>query len=399
MEILSGRQLDSKGSLLSVIVPIYNIEQYLPKCIDSIIAQTYKQIEILLVNDGSTDKCPQICDMYAQKDNRIKVIHKRNGGLVRARKTGLTRANGEYITFVDGDDWIEADMFLKLMGLLERTDVDFIDSGFFCDNNGRLERKRTLRKGIYELDENSRHKFFLALLNLDTSFDGKLQIWSKIFKADIIKASYAKVPDTMQYGEDAVNMLYCILISNRIMQTDDLFYHYSYREESMSHIKSNSFIRKELELWNYCGNLILNHDPFMCQEHLDRSLFKRMYSSFQYLLSNEFDTIQYYSFPNIEELFGKKIVIFGAGRVGKDYLTQISKFEKCEIVCWVDRDYKRLKFKYREVVGVEQLMKITYDIILIAVAEKMIADEIKQLLLEKDIPETKLLWCKPDIPF
>ena len=91
--------------LVSVIVAVYNIEEYLPRCVDSILAQTYRNLEIILVDDGSKDQSGSICDSYAEKDRRIKVIHKKNGGLSDARNAGMDAATGEYIGFVDGDDW------------------------------------------------------------------------------------------------------------------------------------------------------------------------------------------------------------------------------------------------------------------------------------------------------
>lgn len=95
---------------ISVIVPIYNVEMYLRKCIDSILAQTYKNFELLLIDDGSPDHCPHICDDYAKKDSRVQVIHKKRGGLVSARNTGLLNADGDYICYVDGDDWIKSNL-------------------------------------------------------------------------------------------------------------------------------------------------------------------------------------------------------------------------------------------------------------------------------------------------
>ena len=95
--------------LISVVVPIYNVENYIKKCVDSILSQTYKNLEIILVDDGSPDNCPQICDEYAQKDNRIKVIHKENGGLSDARNAGIDISKGKFITFIDSDDYIEKD--------------------------------------------------------------------------------------------------------------------------------------------------------------------------------------------------------------------------------------------------------------------------------------------------
>lgn len=101
--------------MISVIVPIYNVEEYLPQCIRSISSQTYTELEIILVDDGSTDSGGALCDAYARQDARMKVIHKENGGLVSARKAGVNAAGGEYITFVDGDDWIAQDAYCRIM--------------------------------------------------------------------------------------------------------------------------------------------------------------------------------------------------------------------------------------------------------------------------------------------
>ena len=112
------------NDLISVIIPVYNVEKYLEKCINSVINQTYKNLEIILVNDGSTDNCPYICDEFAKKDNRIKVIHKQNGGLSSARNAGLDVANGQYIGFVDSDDYINPEMYQKLYEALISQNAD-----------------------------------------------------------------------------------------------------------------------------------------------------------------------------------------------------------------------------------------------------------------------------------
>ena len=104
-----------QNHLISVIVPVYNVEPYLKQCLDSIIAQTYTNMEIIIVDDGSPDNCPAICDLYAKADNRIKVIHKENGGLSSARNAGLEIAAGEYIGYIDSDDYIAPGMFEKMM--------------------------------------------------------------------------------------------------------------------------------------------------------------------------------------------------------------------------------------------------------------------------------------------
>ncbi len=114
---------------ISVIVPVYNVEQYLPRCLDSILAQTYENLEIILVDDGATDGSGAICDVYASKDPRIKVIHKANGGLSSARNAGIDAATGEYLAFVDSDDWIEPDTYGYLLGLAKGYGVKLVCAG------------------------------------------------------------------------------------------------------------------------------------------------------------------------------------------------------------------------------------------------------------------------------
>lgn len=128
--------------LISVIVPIYNVEKYVKKCIESIINQTYRNIEIILVDDGSIDKSGEICDEYSFRDNRIKVLHQRNRGPAAARKEGVLLATGKYIGYVDGDDWIEPDMYKNLLDYACRYDVDVVESGVIDSWNDE-EKKRT----------------------------------------------------------------------------------------------------------------------------------------------------------------------------------------------------------------------------------------------------------------
>ena len=108
------------NNLISIIVPVYNVEEYLPACLDSIINQTYTEIEIILVDDGSTDSSGEICDRYAKIDERVKVIHKSNGGLSDSRNVGIQVAKGEYIGFVDSDDYVEFDMYETLFNILKQ---------------------------------------------------------------------------------------------------------------------------------------------------------------------------------------------------------------------------------------------------------------------------------------
>ena len=127
--------------LISVIVPVYNVEAYLPRCIESILAQTYENLEILLVNDGSKDSSGTICDEYARKDPRIRVFHKENGGQSTARNLALDAMTGEYVTFVDSDDWIEPDAYGPMMELIQKEQVKLVSAGRF-DVSARTDEKK-----------------------------------------------------------------------------------------------------------------------------------------------------------------------------------------------------------------------------------------------------------------
>lgn len=123
-----------RNPLISVIVPVYNVESYLPRCVDSLLTQTYENLEIILVDDGSQDASGSICDRYAGKDARIRVIHKENGGLSSARNAGLDAASGEYIGFVDSDDWMEPDAYAVMLGLMEKYDAQLVCAGRYDVN-------------------------------------------------------------------------------------------------------------------------------------------------------------------------------------------------------------------------------------------------------------------------
>ena len=147
-------------SKVSIVVPIYNVEKYLEQCIDSIINQTLKDIEIILVDDGSPDNCPQICDDYAKKDSRIKVVHKKNGGLSSARNAGIEVATGDYIGFVDSDDYIELDMYEKMYSIAIENNVDFVMSDYYrVSDGGKVIATLDMDEGIYEKNKIKRDIF------------------------------------------------------------------------------------------------------------------------------------------------------------------------------------------------------------------------------------------------
>lgn len=166
--------------MVSVIVPIYKVEQYLPQCIDSIIDQTYRDLEIILVDDGSPDACGRICDEYAQKDKRIKVYHKENGGLSDARNYGIRMATGEYLGFVDSDDWVEPDMFETLVSTAEEDNADIVSCGFF-----REASENTVVNSNDNMKFTNSADLVKALLRDDIS----VFVWNKLYQKSCLPQS------------------------------------------------------------------------------------------------------------------------------------------------------------------------------------------------------------------
>ena len=166
--------------LISVIVPIYNVEQYLNQCLQSICSQSYKNLEIILVDDGSSDRCPELCDVWAEKDSRIRVIHKQNGGLSDARNAGMAYAKGEYMAFVDSDDWIEKDLYQKLWSELHQNNAQIAACGIVKVFETTSEEQK-----IY-----SKQKIFTNEEALQTLLKGQdfcAVAWNKLYKRDVIE--------------------------------------------------------------------------------------------------------------------------------------------------------------------------------------------------------------------
>ena len=172
------------SSLISVIVPVYNIEPYINQCIDSIIHQTYSNLEIILVDDGSPDNCPMICDEWTQKDNRIKVIHKENGGLSDARNAGLKLANGEYISFIDGDDCINLYFFEILLKTIQSEKSDIVQCEY-------------IKKFNYDFSLNNMPNYITASYDTNIAFKMLLGedsfrqvVWNKLYKRSVINLDF-----------------------------------------------------------------------------------------------------------------------------------------------------------------------------------------------------------------
>ena len=223
--------------MVSIIVPIYNIEGYIRECIDSILAQTYPDFELILVDDGSPDNCGRICDEYAEKDVRIKVIHKENGGLTSARNAGLSVAKGDWIMHVDGDDWIEPDMIESLIEVAKAAEADLV-FGDFIKYGANAGNKQLPSWSSDKIDSLSRYIAY-----------SMTTIWGSIAKRSLYTEHSLKSPDGVSYCEDFHLIVRLCHFANKIVNVHRPFYHYRYRPTS---IMSNMNRKTEAdEQWVY----------------------------------------------------------------------------------------------------------------------------------------------------
>lgn len=244
----------SKG-LISIIVPVYNMENYLDRCMDTILNQTYKNLEIILVDDGSTDKSAQMCDDYARKDSRIKVVHKVNGGLSDARNAGLKLVTGEYIGYVDSDDWIEYDMYEKMYNACEKNNAQVAVCRYACEDDNTSTEKDSTKTGQ---DSPSKQVVLTKDEILDIYICGHDEyiiynsVWSKLFRRDLVEDL---IFPKGQNSEDIVYTTKAFCRLDKAVYIDEPLYHYvvdragSIMNEAAEQKIATRMFRDEIPFW------------------------------------------------------------------------------------------------------------------------------------------------------
>lgn len=380
--------------LISIIVPIYQVEQYLEQCIQSIQNQTYKNIEIILVDDGSDDQCPQICDHYAQNDKRIKVIHKKNGGLDSARKAGISAATGKYVGYIDGDDWIEPQMYERLFEYACINHVDVVESGVI-DSYENVEKKRTpyLNEGCYK------GKKFVEEVETRILYTGSFYehgispyLCSKLFLREKIM-KYQMTEDLInRLHDDIMVAMPCIAETKSLYISHDCYYHYRIRRDSLKR-KCN-----EDEVPNLMKCLSGFYDRFkgtkLCMKNDRQIEYYAMYyllfmapAAFDNLSSNTFLT----PFGGLD--IKNKIVLYGAGAAGIHLESYIQSVEGSNILCWADCNYKDLSSSMN-VVSPKEIIHYEYDYIVISILRASAVQSAKRDLIDLGIPKEKILWIE-----
>lgn len=235
--------------LISVIIPIYKVEEYLDKCVFSVVNQTYSNLEIILVDDGSPDNCPQMCDGWASRDNRIKVIHKANGGLSDARNAGIQIAKGDFIAFVDSDDWIAPNMYQMMIEAIEKENADICACGIIVSYP---ESENVLSIPAVAGDS----KMILELIYNDTQYP--VAAWNKLYRCECWENFRFPIG---KICEDAFTTYLLVDHAKKIVQISAPLYYYRIRSNS---IMTSEFSHKRMdeeEAWRYNYEYMKIHYP------------------------------------------------------------------------------------------------------------------------------------------
>lgn len=245
------------SSKVSVIIAIYKVGEYLEQCIQSVIGQTYKDMEIILVDDGSPDNAPAICDYFAEQDERIKVIHKKNEGCVYARRDGLCLAQGKYALLIDGDDWMDEGFVEKLVTAAEKTGSDVVvDSFLESYEDKEIKNPGSAFNGTFTGDELKKLKEKYIYSGEYYTFGINPSFWNKLFITDKLKVFFMDAPQRVTLGEDfAVTAPYMAQASSITIIDSYSYYHYRQRPDSMANAYNSKLVTNVSNLINYLQQL------------------------------------------------------------------------------------------------------------------------------------------------
>lgn len=272
---------------ISVIVPVYNVEKYLTQCIESILSQTYQEFELLLIDDGSEDNSGSICDHYSNIDSRVHVFHKENGGVSSARNMGIEHAKGEWVCFVDSDDWIDKDTFEYITGLWKG--ADFLQFGYRRTGGTASEYSYVPSKVLrYSTSVYCTKKIYHSA------------ICGYLLKLNIIKKYKISFPNHIKYGEDQAFILKTLICSSEIVILDRHFYNYRDREGSAMHASESISMGKD--------HLLVIEDLLLFIEHnrinlppLYLSLFRTFVMSFFWISVRSIKSV--FDIVNIKRIY------------------------------------------------------------------------------------------------
>lgn len=327
---------------ISVIVPIYNVASLLPQCIESILNQTFSDFELILVNDGSPDESHQICIDYQKTDQRIVIVNKKNGGLLSARKAGLKEAIGEYIAFVDGDDWVDKDFLQAMYHLMIINEVDLVITGHIREFEGKCETISPYNKaGVYVGE--SLDKIVEKMIYSGTFCRHGIStyVWNKLFRKSLLDNVLFEVPNEIVMGEDAAITYSYISLSKSLVVSSGCYYYYRQRPNSI--VKTIQSLDSELQQLSKLFHFL--YRSLSCrynQTKLRHDLCFYLYSQILVRTGGFFEA----------GVFGKKLVpftgiksndktlVYSSGSFGQRLVKFNEHQQNFSMIKWIDLDYE-----------------------------------------------------------
>lgn len=375
---------------ISVIVPIYNAGKYLEICLDSIINQTYQNFEAILVDDGSTDGSGLICDQYAEQDERVWVIHKKNEGLICARKTGIMAAHGDYIAFVDADDWIDADFLETGVRKMDYENADIVITGCVRENGICPETvQNRICSGVYDVLGLIK-EVYPRMLHDEAFYEFGIlpYIWNKFYKRQLLETCYIDIDTKIYDGEDVAVVYPYLLKTKKAVIAEEAKYHYRIHGESMTARKKDDFYANTARLYLHLASKFQESDYASCMmpqldDYMRMMIWQGKPSGF--IESTKF------IFPFKEIPKEASVILYGAGYVGQIFRYQVLQSGYCTVAAWVDKGYQREELNRMGVVGMDVLHTLQYDYVVLAVSNAEVAAEITEQLLSYGVNREKII--------
>lgn len=247
-----------KTPLISVIIPVYNAEKYIEKCLKSVCEQSFDDYEVIVVDDGSRDSSPMIADNFAKDYNYLSVIHQENGGVIKARKTGVKNANGLYILNLDSDDWLLKDHLIKIAEEIYKNHPDIVVTGYIEDNEGIQNKySQNIAPGFYA-DDKMKKEILGNFISTEPFFCFGIYptLWTSCIKKELVSKAQEKLPETYSIGEDISVTYPCIINALSLSVLDDYTYVYRIQNESMTHMFDEKFSKKLIYLLEYLTSIL-----------------------------------------------------------------------------------------------------------------------------------------------
>lgn len=382
-----------KKKALTVIIPLYNQQKYIEQCLKSVLNQNFKDIEVLVIDDGSTDDSFSICNRIAQSDHRVRIIHQENKGLSEARKTGIINCDTEYITFVDADDFILENAYEYASEAMEKNvDMIFFEIARYYDKNNIKIEHHVLQDRYYDKKEIEQEIYPRLIWDFKRNVPGiECSLCVRVLRKNLLLNAYNIIDDrSLYYGEDAIITYYSSFLMNSLCVISECYYMHRQRKNSVApYIKSDEFYSKIFEVYNLLKE---NLEPIFNIADIKKQLdYWFMYSvNLKKMIYDDYNYIRDFLFPFNQVEKDSTIVLYGAGEVGKTYYSQIMKLCYCKEIIWVDRNADYINNK--NVHNVDEINFHDYDKVVIAIENKKICEQVKKQLISNNIADDKIVY-------